>query len=53
MTSMQSGPVVFVYVKTEHLPAHCKLFPKEEPFQILFFDWAFYLPGDLGVFDAL
>lgn len=48
---MQSDPVVFNYVKTEHLPAHCKLFPKEEPFQILFFDWAFYLPGALGVFD--
>lgn len=53
MTSMQSDPVIFDYVKTEPSPAHCKLFPKEEPFQILFFDWAFYLPGGLGVSDAL
>lgn len=51
MTSMQSDPVVFDNVKTERSPACCQLFPKEEPFQILFFDWAFYLPGGLGVFD--
>lgn len=53
MTSMQSDPVVFNYVKTEHSPAPLqgRTFPKEEPFQILFFDWAFYLPGALGVFD--
>lgn len=50
---MQSDPVVFDYVKTERSPAHCKLFPKEEPFQIVFFEWAFSLPGGLGVFDAL
>lgn len=53
MTFMQSDPVVFDYGKTEHSPAHCKLFPKEEPLQILFFDWAFYLRGSLGVFGAL
>lgn len=50
---MQSDPVVFDYVKTERSPARFKLFPKEEPFQIVFFEWTFSLPGGLGVFDAL
>lgn len=48
MTSMQSDPVFFDYVKTEHTLGHYKLFPREEPFQILFFGWAFCLLGGFG-----
>lgn len=53
MTSMQSDPVFFSCVKTECSLAHCKFFPRDEPFLVLFCGWAFCLLGGFQVLGGL
>lgn len=53
MTSMQSDPVFFNCVKTEHSLVHCKLYPREELFQVLFCGWVFCLLEGFQVLGGL